>query len=76
MLHLFYFQFLNHYFTNKAKFSYATVALKQRNVLLMVQWMESLKLSGHSFDALNYMMTTFWQYIDFGETGVYQYLVV
>jgi hypothetical protein len=29
-LSLFIFQFLNHYFMNKAKFSYATVALKQR----------------------------------------------
>jgi hypothetical protein len=27
----------------------------------MVQWILSLKLSGHSFDALNYMIKTFWQ---------------
>jgi hypothetical protein len=35
MLNLFIFQFLNHNFTNKAKFSYATVALKQRHVNLL-----------------------------------------
>jgi hypothetical protein len=33
MLNLFIFQFLDQYFMNKGKFSYATFALKQRHVV-------------------------------------------
>jgi hypothetical protein len=38
ILNLFIFQFLNHYFTNKAEFSYATVALKQRTVTNLIEF--------------------------------------